>query len=245
MTSIAYTPTSERLHSNREGTTLDETIHERLYRECRLKMSELQEKAEAKRKQDEEEDKLSTRRRRLISARSEELLAQKESSASADVFDKLYEDGVEKIEERQRLHEEKMKAREAEALRARESFFLRGKKVPPFQPDLSKTARAFTRDEPWEDRINSIVEQKKQQEEANRLEKELFELSECTFCPQISRHASQQKRDVQENRSVHEELYEHAKIWRSKQESMPNTALGSTKKVTRAEEEVNFKLQNC
>jgi hypothetical protein len=216
----------------------EESIHERLFQESRVKMTELQEKEEAKRKEQEEQDRQSTRRSRLISARSEELLAESGKDGSAGcIFDKLYEEGIEKGKEIKRLQEEKVKAREAEALQERESVFMPGKMVKPFQPDLGKAARAIKRYTAWEDRIDSLVEQKRQQDEANKLEAELYEISKCTFCPQISKFAAQLKRDLPESNSIHDALYEEAKVWRQKQEN-PCSPVKNVKRVTKEEEEV-------
>ena len=216
----------------------EESIHERLFQESRVKMTELQEKEEAKRKEQEEQDRQSTRRSRLISARSEELLAESgKDSGAGCIFDKLYEEGIEKGKVIKRLHKEKEQAREAEALRERESVFMPGKMVKPFQPDLGKAARAIKRDTAWEDRIDSLVQQKSQQDEANKLEAELYELSKCTFCPQISKFAAQHKRDLPESNSIHDALYEDAKVWRQKQKT-PCSPVKNVKRVTKEEEEV-------
>jgi hypothetical protein len=216
----------------------EESIHERLFQESRVKMTELQEKEEAKRKEQEEQDRQSTRRSRLISARSEELLAESgKDSGAGCIFDKLYEEGIEKGKVIKRLHKEKEQAREAEALRERESVFMPGKMVKPFQPDLGKAARAIKRDTAWEDRIDSLVQQKRQQDEANKLEAELYELSKCTFCPQISKFAAQHKRDLPESNSIHDALYEDAKVWRQKQKT-PCSPVKNVKRVTKEEEEV-------
>jgi len=225
--------------STEEGERFEESVHERLFQASRVKMTELQEKEEAKKKEQEEQDRQHMRRRRLISARSEELLAEsgKDSSAGC-IFDKLYEEGVEKGEERQRLHEKKVKVREAEALRERDSAFVPGEKVKPFRPDIGKAARAIKRDGAWEERIDSIVEQKRQQDEANKLEAELYELSECTFCPQISKFAAEQQRHLPEGESIHDALFEQAKAWRQKQQTPLCSPLKNIKRVTKEEEKV-------
>lgn len=241
--SASYTSKPERSHlnrSNEEHANFFETsVHERLYQESRVKMNELQEKEEARRKAQEEQDREATRRRRILSARSEELLAEKEHDSEEDIFDKLYEDGIKKGEDRQRLHEEKLKQREVEALRARDSKFMPGRKVKPFQPDLGKAARSLTRDDAWEDRVENLIQQKRQQEEAYKLEAELNELSKCTFCPQISKFATQYERDLKGSVSLHEALFEQAKDWRVKKQS-PRPSPIIAKKVSRKEEEVGL-----
>ena len=242
--STSYTSRSERSHlnrSNEEHADSETSIHERLYQESRVKMNELQEKEEARRKEQEKHDREATRKRRILSARSEELLAEKECDSEEDIFDKLYEEGVKKCEDRQRLHEENLKQREVEALRARDSKFMPGRKVKPFQPDLGKAARSLTRDDAWEDRVENLVQQKRQQEEANRLEAELNELSKCTFCPQISKFANQYQRDLKGSVSVHEALFEDAKEWRVKRQS-PGPSPIIAKKVSKKEEEVGLPI---
>ena len=230
----------DRSHLNRSkgvNVNIQEPIYERLYQSSLAKMHEMQEKEEARRHEQEEHDKFATRRRRLISARSEELLVEKENSSGACIFDKLYGEGIQKCEERQRLHEERLKVFETEALLARQSKFMPGQTVKAFEPDLSKKSRCLDRREPWDARIDTIIEQKKQQQEVNKLEAQLYELSQCTFRPQISKFAAAYKRDSKESLSIHEALFEDAKIWRKKQES-PCSSPIAVKRVTKKEEEV-------
>lgn len=230
----------DRSHLNRskgENVNFQEPIYERLYQSSLAKMHEMQEKEEARRHEQEEHDKFATRRRRLISARSEELLVERENESGACVFDKLYGEGIQKCEERQRLHEERLKVFETEALLARQSKFMPGQTVKAFEPDLSKKSRCLDRREPWDARIDTIIEQKKQQDEANKLEAQLYELSQCTFRPQISKFAATYKRDSKESLSVHEALFEDAKVWRKKQQS-PCSSPIAVKRVTKKEEEV-------
>jgi len=231
---------SERSHLNRssEASTEDEPIYERLYKESFVKSSQQQEKAAAREREQEEHDRLATRRRQHISARSEELLAEKgRDDHDTEVFERLYEQGVERVQERQRLHAERLKNLEREALLARQSKFIPGQKVKPFEPDLPKSARAIKRGEAWVDRIDTLVEQKRQQEEANQIAAELKELSQCTFRPEISKFASQHKRDLKGNVSIHDALFEEAKESREKSPSF-QTCLIATKKVSKEEEKV-------
>jgi len=232
---------SERSHTNRSETSADfeQSIHERLYQESRAKMTELQEKAEERRKQQEEQDRNATRRGRFLSERTEEILTAKGcDDSSVEIFDKLYEEGIKRSAEKQRLHEENLKAREVQALLERESKFLPGRKVKAFHPDVSKSTRSIRRDEPWDDHYYyGVIEKKKQQEEENKLESELKELSKCTFCPQISKFASQHQRDLMGTGSLHQYLFEEAKERELKRLS-PRPAAISAKKVTKKEEEV-------
>ena len=228
----------ERSHLNRTGEEHDDApIHERLYKESYTKSDERREKAEAKRKEQEVQDWIATRRRPLISARSKELLADKHVDDETHIYDRLYERGIEKSEERQRIHEEKLKRLEAEALLERQSKFMPAQTVQPFQPDLPRAVRVIKRDDAWVDRVDTLVEQRKQQEEANRLAAELHEISQCTFCPEISKFASQHGRDTKGHLSVHDALFEDARKSRDRScvhTSPPHVA----KKVSREEEEV-------
>jgi hypothetical protein len=130
-----------------------------------------------------------------------------------------------------------LKKLESEALLERQSKFMPGRKVKPFQPDLPKFARSLRRDEAWVDRVDVLVVQRKQQEEANQLAAELHELSQCTFCPAISKFASQHKRDSKGHLSVHNALFEQARTSREKN-IVPTSPPQVTKKISREEEEV-------
>jgi hypothetical protein len=228
---------SERSHSSwGKSSDCDKPIHERLFEQSLLKVGLLQQREQARRNEEEEQFKNARKQRPVLSSKSREILEDRVDDSSCDIFDKLYEKGIEDAEQRQQIHQKRMKELEIESLRARDSKFMKGQKVKVFQPDLSKSARKLCRDDQFFDRVGHIVERRRLQSEENKLEYNLRKFSDCTFWPQISKFASEFKRDLKGNPTIHEALFQEAKQPRNSQ-SAPNSQSVAPKKVVSKEEE--------
>eukprot|EP00961_Rhodomonas_salina_P085642 1150220-Rhodomonas_salina.1 len=131
-----------------------------------------------------------------------------------EVFDRLYQQGVDKANEKLRKHIE-AKQDEDERIFMRRKSMHDGKIVKPFHPDIAPFARSLARDKSLEDDLDALGERKKLCLEERDVLRECMQLEPCTFQPQVlpsEYHKSRRK-------AVHEELYELNKTLKDKKQT--------------------------
>ena len=215
-------------------------VHERLYQEVKRRMTSLEQSIQLKQKQQagqEKEFKQKSSKCKSDPSNSAHSLSSFPDNSS--IFNRLYEEAETLRRKREneifRHDEDKLKK-----VLERESQFVKGLQLDPFQPDIGLKARQLKRDN-WDRRLENLMKSKKVEEEQNQIKHLTEELKECTFKPKISDCKRILSARTHEG-NVHEHLYEEAfskkpcqsYVWES--ESSLKTP---TKKLSREQEQVN------
>ena len=140
------------------------SVFQRLYEVAQRRQERLsQKREEVERVRLEEERKITGESSHLVNRRSMALVAHKRGTQ--DIFTRLH-DEARKAELRREEMRERVKSAEDKAVFGeRESRFVKGQKIEPFQPDIGPKAKALERDGTMFDHLDAEGRKKRQEQQ--------------------------------------------------------------------------------
>eukprot|EP00960_Hanusia_phi_P027465 746841-Hanusia_phi.AAC.5 len=177
-----------------------------LYQEVKRRMTSLEESIHLKQKQQLEKEK--EWKQKSVKCKSFHGNSTNSNPSYLDgnsVFNRLYDEAeiLRKKRETETCRHDEI---ELKKVFERESQFVKGLQLDPFQPDIGRKARQLKRDK-WDRRLELLIKTKKVEEEQNQIKQLTQELKDCTFKPKITE--SKRSTKTREG-NIHEHLYEEA-----------------------------------